>query len=374
MTLIQRAKTHLAVTAIAICFLFNSSASYGQKLSKLIIQDWKSSAWDSTQRFDYQYPNNQVTDQIRYGTWQGKWVKSTKYSDSVNTNDDPALHVIYTWNPNSETWTYNTRMVYFYKNELLDYVSHEKPDGIWKRSQLDTHTYNAKNQLVLKKSILFDDERNPYYKDSFVYDNNLEIVRIRFNLLNNETHRQDSLSFSHDAKGNIISVSKHEYHRGDNKWLPQLEEDHTYNNDEQLTSIVIRTHVDGNWINSTKFTYTYENGNIKTRLTQTWGKTTLRWTNAQRYLYEYGISSSVNDHEKDAAISLFPNPARIGESVAFHNLNPETSYECSLYDLQGRLLTATENTVDISFLKPGTYVSVIASQKEIVNRKKMIVR
>lgn len=129
---------------------------------------------------------------------------------------------------------------------------------------------------------------------------------------------------------------------------------------QDLNHFVVGT--DGGFALNNKFSLSYTVGEIVTDL----GRDTLNNTDLTQGFHQSYISIvSVEDHDLDVDISLFPNPAIDFLNVKISDINRANNF--SIYDILGNLLSQQQiysNELKISFSKLSTGYYILVFTKD----------
>ena len=82
-----------------------------------------------------------------------------------------------------------------------------------------------------------------------------------------------------------------------------------------------------------------------------------------------------DDLDKEPTITISPNPA--SDSIFLSNLNGSSKYQLKVFNLSGQHLWSKKiqsNSMDISFLKSGTYIFNVYEQEELVVGSRIVVQ
>ena len=128
-------------------------------------------------------------------------------------------------------------------------------------------------------------------------------------------------------------------------WLNQYNEIHTYDSNNNNTSIKYQQFSMGSWVDLFQDLYTFNSNNLKTSETdQTFDGTV--WNNVDRYTYTYelvvGIKDQIISAENFKLYDNYPNPFNPSTKIKF--ILPSSSFvNLRVFDILGREVKALIN-------------------------------
>lgn len=313
--------------------------------------------WDSTYRKERTFANNKLSEELEL-FWvksQSKWGNSSRVVFTYTAKGELETRAYSSWNLNTLSFDNINRGLYEYNNAgkqtKYKYQEYDKNTQQWKESQQTISVFSPSGleQETQSQHWVSNNWRNlSHYLHSYTANGLLEIT-IHRSWDNNKLTWVDYAKtiYTYDGNGNIVQKDK--MAADANKvWIDNLRDISTYNQHNQLTSVITTKFKNGNWqpegFNGKRHYY-YED-------------------------YTPDNPSTVNGLAAlDAEITLFPNPASdyITVKASFKH---STAARITIMNMAGMKLVETSydavdvinDQVNISMLPAGMYQCVISTK------------
>ena len=305
-------------------------------------------AWDNQSQTIYNYNPDGSLSGYLIKNWNGNtnsWEAIFRYIFTYNTDGKRTtmLQELYT----SGNWMGLYRESYTYGgNGLIMFEMAEHWEGSeWVNTTMTTSYYNSNDKL----------------EEYVLYDYNFGGYIGNFKRL-----------YTYDAANNLSTVTKQNWSQSSQLWINDSYSTYGYDANNFLTTLAVQAWQSGAWHDDIRYNYTNNpNGTLAVVISQNWNSSSLTWVNYQKKVYNYvplGILKPATE-----SFSFSPNPVQ--DQLVIHTGKEEWAV-CRIFDLQGRLVLASEsflNTASIGFkgLSSGTYV-IQLEQGDSVTTKKVI--
>ena len=298
----------------------------------------------------YGMSNNSDSDELMVQSY-----KCFKYGDSKE--------VIYSsyrvWDADEEAWRFSVNE--FEHDTIGNFIYYTKYKTFFGAKVIDRKTiyeYNTSNQLLSYEDYigLANGTLRPMSKDLYTYnstDNTIIILHYGFNSFSPDEY------FKIDSKDSIINNSTNNpekvfsYKYRENTWSNYNLKIIEYINDKAKQEINLSWNSSmGDWINSRKNTFSYNNNNeIITKTYYDWEENEKVWNTSFHYEYYYE-EQTLSIPERLNNLTISPNPT-------YKQLNfSKIAKKVIVYDTSGRIVISANNTskILVQNLPNGTYI------------------
>ena len=337
-----------------------------------------------------------------------------------NAKFDTAAYATYTYNSNGDI----TEILY------KDYMN-----STWVNSKKDVFVYNANNHLIESLTFYWDGtiwDLLEGDKSILTYDNNGLVIKEEMEYYEMSTTSWEKyqmneifypagipmpdsiVMYAYEnntwvVDGKMVNITWYDFSKylfssydvimmDNGSWGDPLRIVSTYNSNDQLTGMVYKMSLMGNFVDFMRYTFTYDSyGNetetkIETFMTGTWevfghqintysydnsglmiesesksyDKTSGNWYNTNKYQYRYSTTTGIVDNIEKEVIKAFPNPFKEVLNISNEGFNKE-EVKLTIFDMGGRMvyediISSSKNaSLDLKELNNGVYFLNISS-------------
>lgn len=317
-----------------------------------------SSTWDSSFRIIYTYNSSNLEIQsIGQSYSSGTWVNTGLNSKSYDGNGNLLTDTSKTWDGSSNIWINSQINLYTYNsgNYVLTniYQVWDTLTSTWDNISKSEYEYNSSNSLT-RNTIFNWNNMTPAWDTSFrmnyVYDaNQKEIEFYNESYQGGVWHKVYRYTKSYDVNDNLLLRKNYNWSNVINDWEISSQDSNMYNTNNLLTEWIYGNYISGNYVNSSRCVYVYESITF----------------------------TGIEDEGVNTVSCIMANPYN-GQNIQC-NLDPAKTYRLNLFDLQGRIIYATQiaggNTFTLDpSIQNGLYIMQLQSMdgKEMMNKKLLI--
>lgn len=307
-------------TVVILC-LFLSTSMYGQKIQTSLVETWTINAWQNSIKQTHSYDVNGHLIQTLSQQWDVatlSWKDATRSFYTNNPDGTADVVVTQAWDSDAVLWEDVQRTTYTYNasGKVLTSVT-EIWLGFWLNSLKQTNTYDVSGYLTnnliqtwVLLSSLWQNLRQVNYtnnpngtvnqeisqnwdnmaltwnsssRETFTYTAGNKILTsltesISFGIIMNESMD----SYTYDLNGNLTNTLSKRWDTNTSTWIDDTQSNFTHNSDASINQVI----------------------------SQDWSTTTSLWTNAERVTFTYAVVTWKPEVKRDAAYSIYPNPAQ----------------------------------------------------------------
>lgn len=349
-----------------ICLL-SSFNSQGQKNQKILVETWKSEAWENLTQTFYTYDGSKYLIHDLSQQWDVSWNNFHKTDYTNNSDGTVNQSISQTWNTVSTGWDVATRSTFTYDGakHALTEISDLWYDPNWMPFSKETNTYDGSGYLIIDLSQSWDFISSWKNSSQTLYTNNPDgTVSQELTQSWNGTTWNDTSRITYTYAGSKVIMSLEEVPKGlvwENSWMDTFD----YDASGYLIYTLSKNWVSSAWKNDTQgFITNYADGNPHQIVYQSWDDTMGSWKNNLRITFDNG-TLAVNQDVFKNSITIYPNPSHDNVTIATNNATPNLKYwvtdPVGKQVLKGSI-DAKETVVDINPLATGVYFIQIMGQ------------
>ncbi len=183
--------------------------------------------------------------------------------------------------------------------------------------------------------------------------------------------------YSYDDDQHLTEVLEKYWDDYENRWIEKNKTNYTYTTAGKREEVVQQFYdpINQYWFFTSKYNYTYdENGNRLAYIYRFWDEQSAQWLDIYKEENFWSLFEPFGVEEYAFGARIFPNPA---SEVVQIELPEPGLYTCSILSLDGKIiirevLHSGNHSLDISALKPGTYVIALKTGGKFFSTKLII--
>ncbi len=346
-------------------------------LSNWSIQKWDSVNWENYFYYEYYYNPANILIEINSKQWDDSnsvWINNSRnflYYDSsgrhqeyftqiwsnnsyknhskqtynYNSFDSLSIFQTFLWDDTTNSWnnTDKTMNEYDSNNYLIETVYYKGSGTNWNIYSRSIFTYDSVYNLILNLYQGWQAQWENLNRTLYYYDDNKLSQYIWQQWINNSWESDHRESFTYDANNNLTErLVETAVGSG---WINLLRDVRSYNQLNQLYSILTYYWITNSWVMDRSVDYNYDSfGNIIEYIIKHWldnNTWEYQWRVNYNYLPVY-VSDYYSEIEVFTLSNVYPNPFNPITTIEFYI--PKSSYvTLKIYDIVGNEIATLVN-------------------------------
>jgi len=305
--------------------------------------DWQEGTYITQ---SYNETTHLLDESYQFRFYDDSWTNELKHTFEYDELGNLVEMLIYNGSYSSEGWNLSGKFNFEYDNGNLieeSYSDYDFGSDNFTIQGLTSRSYNADNQLI--EEIYRSNENGEminYYKQGFVYSNNLVIENPSWSWEDNEWVDNSRMLYSYNAD-NMFDVLNFQFWY-EEQWENSQRRDYFYDDNNYLIEKRYISEFNESEENQSHHLYTNDqDGNVLIDTSENWEEG--EWQAYDRYTSEYipALTGSEDVTVPINELSNFPNPFNPVTTIKFSPINSSENAELLIYNVKGQMIKNFEN-------------------------------